>query len=585
MLDLYSKTKKEIGDSLIKLGSVAASERIKIALQSLHTKLEADVFSLVVVGQFKRGKTTFINALLGKDLLPTAIIPLTSIITILSYGRELKITAFFENGSKKEISLADLPLFVTEKYNPKNEKKVDRVEITYPSLYLKNEVQIIDTPGIASVHEHNTKTTYEYLPRADAAIFLVSVDPPLTQAELHFLRDLKNLVVKTFFIQNKIDTVSKQDWDESLAFSKKIIEEEAGFNDVKIYPLSAKEAMEGKSEDNQQKLDRSGLPFFEQSLEQFLMNEKGETLLKSAIEKANNFINEEMLFTELEEKSLELPLNELENKIVALKKFIEESGQEEIDSGRLLAEEVKVLQTETLIDDLEKLKEEKTKWLISQVESLAIKHKSDNNTQFTKLMNDFIDTQIRDIFGAWRVGEEKVLKSRIEKILKRFANRINKIIEQLTSFSAELFGITDRQFYAQEVLPPEIEFRFQTTDESDMLSMTIDLARKALPKILAHKLILKEAQEKAEMMVDRHCGKARYDFSQRMEQLVRDYRKHITETADSVQKDVLTAIETALLTKQNTTAEITAQKMRMSKKVKTLKEIKETFKTLIITNG
>jgi small GTP-binding protein len=585
MLDLYSKTKKEIGDSLIKLESVAASERIKIALRSLHTKLEADVFSLVVVGQFKRGKTTFINALLGKDLLPTAIIPLTSIITILSYGRELKITAFFENGSKKEIALADLPLFVTEKYNPKNEKKVDRVEITYPSLYLKNEVQIIDTPGIASVHEHNTKTTYEYLPRADAAIFLVSVDPPLTQAELHFLRDLKNLVVKTFFIQNKIDTVSKQDWDESLAFSKKIIEEEAGFNDVKIYPLSAKEAMEGKSEDNQQKLDRSGLPFFEQSLEQFLMNEKGETLLKSAIEKANNFINEEMLLTELEEKSLELPLNELENKIVALKKFIEESGQEEIDSGRLLAEEVKVLQTETLIDDLEKLKEEKTKWLLSQVESLAIKHKSDNNTQFTKLMNDFIDTQIRDIFGAWRVGEEKVLKSHIEKILKRFANRINKIIEQLTRFSAELFGITDRQFYAQEVLPPEIEFRFQTTDESDMLSMTIDLARKALPKILAHKLILKEAQEKAEIMVDRHCGKARYDFSQRMEQLVRDYRKHITETADSVQKDVLTAIETALLTKQNTTAEITAQKMRMSKKVKTLEEIKETFKTLIITNG
>ena len=585
MLDLYSKTKKEIGDSLIKLESVAASERIKIALRSLHTKLEADVFSLVVVGQFKRGKTTFINALLGKDLLPTAIIPLTSIITILSYGRELKITAFFENGSKKEIALADLPLFVTEKYNPKNEKKVDRVEITYPSLYLKNEVQIIDTPGIASVHEHNTKTTYEYLPRADAAIFLVSVDPPLTQAELHFLRDLKNLVVKTFFIQNKIDTVSKQDWDESLAFSKKIIEEEAGFNDVKIYPLSAKEAMEGKSEDNQQKLDRSGLPFFEQSLEQFLMNEKGETLLKSAIEKANNLINEEMLLTELEEKSLKLPLNELENKIVALKKFIEESGQEEIDSGRLLAEEVKVLQTETLIDDLEKLKEEKTKWLLSQVESLAIKHKSDNNTQFTKLMNDFIDTQIRDIFGAWRVGEEKVLKSHIEKILKRFANRINKIIEQLTRFSAELFGITDRQFYAQEVLPPEIEFRFQTTDESDMLSMTIDLARKALPKILAHKLILKEAQEKAEIMVDRHCGKARYDFSQRMEQLVRDYRKHITETADSVQKDVLTAIETALLTKQNTTAEITAQKMRMSKKVKTLEEIKETFKTLIITNG
>jgi len=101
MLDTYSKNKKEISDNLIKLESVAASKRVKVASQTLRVKLEADVFSLVVVGQFKRGKTTFINALLGKDLLPTAIIPLTSIITILSYGEKLKIIAFFENGSKK----------------------------------------------------------------------------------------------------------------------------------------------------------------------------------------------------------------------------------------------------------------------------------------------------------------------------------------------------------------------------------------------------------------------------------------------------------------------------------------------------
>ena len=582
MLDSYSKIKTGLRDNLMKLEDIAVSERVKTASRTLREKFEANVFSLVVVGQFKRGKTTFINALLGKDLLPTSIIPLTSIITILSYGDKLHITAFFDNGSNKEITLDDLPLYVTEKHNPKNEKAVDRVEITYPSQYLKNGVQIIDTPGVASVHEHNTKTTYEYLPHADAAIFLVSVDPPLTKAELHFLCDLKKLVVKTFFIQNKIDTVNNADLEESLSFSKGIIEKEAGFSDVSIYPLSAKEALEGKKENNLQILEKSGLVRFEQSLEKFLIDEKGEVLIKSAVEKANNFINEEMLLSELEEKSLQLPLNELEKKIAAFKKFIHDSGQEKTDSGRLLAAEVDALQNETLIKDLEKLKQEKTKWLLAKVEEFAEKHKSVGNTQFSELMDEFISAQIEDIFGLWRVDEERVLKKYLGEILKRFTDRMNKIFEEIVNFSTELFGITNLQFRIHETLPPEIEFRFQTMDDSELLSMTLNFARKALPKTLAHKLILKEALEKAEMMVDRHCGKARYDFSQRMDQLVRNYRMDIDESVDSTQNDVLKALEAGIASKQKVSNETASLEAHIHDKIKTLKEIKESLRKLII---
>jgi GTPase SAR1 family protein len=582
MLNFYSKTKDKISGILVALDNIAVSEHARETAQLIRDKLEANIFSLVVVGQFKRGKTTFINALLGQDLLPTAIIPLTSIITIINYGNELRIMAFFENKSQKEIAIDELPFYVTEKYNPKNEKKVDRVEIFFPSPYLKNGVQIIDTPGVASVHEHNTKTTYEYLPHADAAIFLVSVDPPLTRAELHFLRDLKNLVVKTFFIQNKIDTVSKTDWEESLAFSKRIIMEEAGFSEMTIYPLSAKQALEGKNENNQQKIEKSGLPRFEKSLEEFFINEKGEILLKSAVEKINNLINEEMILAELQQKSLQLPFEELENKIAAFKKFIHDSEQEKTDSGRLLAEEVKTLKNETLIEDLDKLKQEKTKWLVAQVEKFSTEHKSDGNAKFAELMDEFIAAQIRDIFGAWRVKEERILKKNIEEVLKRFSDRMYRIFDQIVEFSAELFGITNRQFRMQETLPPEIEFRFQTADQSDMLSMTLNLAKKALPKALAHRLILKEARAKAEMLIDRHCGKARYDFSERLGQLVRNYQLNLTEAVRSRQNDVLKALETGIASKQNAAIETEAQKTRIGDKIKNLKEIKESLQKLII---
>ncbi len=578
MLNTYSKIKTNLIDDLTKLEKIVTNGHIKTLTQSLHKKLEVDIFSLVIVGQFKRGKTTFINALLGEDILPTAIIPLTSIITILTYGDKLEITTFFENGNEKEIKLDELSSYVTEKYNPKNEKKVSRVEIKYPSPYLKNGVQIIDTPGIASVHEHNTKTTYEYLPQADVAIFLTSVDPPLTEAELHFLHDIKNIVVKTFFIQNKIDTVNISDQKESLAFTKEVIEKEAGYKDIIIYPLSAKQALEGKIDNKLEKINGSGLSNFEQSLETFLINEKGNALFKSSIEKINNFISEELFLIEIEKKSLKIPLNELENKIKIFKQFIDDSEQEKIDSKRLLNEEIKVLHNEVLINDLEKFKKEKTKWFLLKIDEFANNYKADSTTKFANHLDEFIDKQIRDIFDLWRVEEEKILKKNLKEILKRFTDRMNNILEKVINYSTELLEISSQKFYTKETLPPEIEFRFKTTEQSDVLGITINLARKALPKILAQKLIIKEAHQKAEMLVDRHCGKTRYDFSQRMEKFILNYNTSIAKPIETTQNNVLKALEKGVLSKQSTTVKIISISEQLQNETKILEEIKESLK-------
>ena len=122
MLNSYSETKSELNKIIAILVGVAVSEHSKEMVQLVGNKLEANIFSLVIVGQFKRGKTTFINALLGQDLLPTSIIPLTSIITVIKYGEKLNAVAFMNDSSKKEIPIKDIQLYVTEKHNPKNEK-------------------------------------------------------------------------------------------------------------------------------------------------------------------------------------------------------------------------------------------------------------------------------------------------------------------------------------------------------------------------------------------------------------------------------------------------------------------------------
>jgi small GTP-binding protein len=577
MLDTYSKIKAELNDSLTKLENITVSEHVKKQTQPLRAKLDADVFSLAIVGQFKRGKTTFINALLGKDLLPTSIIPLTSVITVLGYGKELRITAFFENGAKKDISVDELPLYVTEKHNPKNEKKVEWVEIAYPSRYLKNGVKIIDTPGIGSVHEHNTETTYAYLSNVDAAIFIISVDPPITQAELNFLSDLKKSTAKIFFIQSKIDTVQESDREESLAFSKKIIEGRGGFGEIEIYPLSVKDALDGKIKNNPQKIEKSGLLYFEKSLEQFLINEKGKILIRSVAEKTKNLIDEEMLLAELEEKSLYMSMQELETKINTFKDFTQNISQERIDTVRLFAEEIRALQKETLENDLEKLKLERTKWLTAEVVKFAGEHKSDGNQKFAEFINEFMGNKIKEIFGEWRAKEEDVLNANLKKILIRLTERINEILKRIISVSAELFGISGREFKIQEALPSEIEFRFQTFDEQGALSIIIDMARKTLPKVIAHKLILKEAQGKAAMLVDQHCGKARYDFAQRMDKLVRNYRMIVDSTVESLHNDALKALEAGLATKRKADSEASVRQINLQGRISDLKNIEKSI--------
>jgi len=221
MLDKYSSLKEELSKFI---DFMSAFENIhSCPCEELKEKIQNNVFNLVVLGQFKRGKTSLINALLGAEILPTAVVPLTSIATILKYGETLRIRVYFNDGRMTEIRPESLSQYVTEKGNPKNEKNVQEVIISYFSPYLKDGVRLIDTPGVGSIYQHNTDVAYQYLPKSDAALFLLSVDQPIGQAELEFLKDVKEYSNRIFFLQNKADYVDSEDLNKSISFSKKLL--------------------------------------------------------------------------------------------------------------------------------------------------------------------------------------------------------------------------------------------------------------------------------------------------------------------------------------------------------------------------
>ena len=146
-------------------------------LTELKDRLASGQFHLAVLGQFKRGKSTLLNALLGQNVLPTAVVPLTAIPTWIRYGHALRAQVqFTSTAAPEEFATTDpldlcrfLTKFVTESGNPHNRLGVARVEVFHPAEILKNGVVFIDTPGIGSTLRHNTETTLHFLPQCDAA--------------------------------------------------------------------------------------------------------------------------------------------------------------------------------------------------------------------------------------------------------------------------------------------------------------------------------------------------------------------------------------------------------------------------------
>ena len=324
-------------------------------LQRLIDKLRTNCFNLVVMGAFKRGKSTLINALLGEAVLPTAIVPLTSVVTILGYGERLSIQVRFQNGETRKINKEELVDYITEKGNPQNRKGVREVEIAYPSNYLKDGVRIIDTPGVDSVYTHNTDVAYNYLPQVDAAIFVVTVDPPLSHSEQEFLQDIREYVHKVFFVLNKIDYVETAERQEALDFTAQVLATNLGACPVAIFPISAKQALDSKTNGHPDYLEKSLLPKFEDHLRQFLYQEKGRVLLISCLTGALKALTDSTLALKVERQASLLSSQELEEKAARFNQELSGLEKEREISLLLLDGRIKGVGTE-IHDDLETFK-------------------------------------------------------------------------------------------------------------------------------------------------------------------------------------------------------------------------------------
>ncbi len=236
-------------------------------LQEIEGRLERRVLSVALVGQFKRGKTSLLNALVGEEILPTGVLPLTAMVTQVRWGEALRVTVRLQDGSEVEVSRDEIPLYATEVGNPKNIRGVRDILVNYPAELLANGIELVDTPGIGSIWAHNTNVATEYLPWVDVALFVVSPDPPITDVERQFLEDARQHAGKVLVVLSKSDLLPSADLDVVRRFIADVVGDALGMP----VPVLTASVLQGR---------QAGLEEIAQRLKELAQNE-GESMAQA----------------------------------------------------------------------------------------------------------------------------------------------------------------------------------------------------------------------------------------------------------------------------------------------------------------
>lgn len=238
-------------------------------------------FSIVVMGEVKKGKSSFINALLGKrDLVPVASDIATSTVFRIHYGESVGYTVHFLEGSGKEtlpIDAENLAAFGTEIGNPGNAKQVDYIEVSCPSPILQAGVEVVDTPGLGGLYRGHKKITWQYAPQANAVFFTAdSAEAPIGRVEIDNLREVLKITKEVYFIQTKTSVVDSEDREARRENNLKILSNALGLakNEIPYYLVDSIRKLEADETKDEKKQKRSGFPQLIDCLEQHLLPDR-----------------------------------------------------------------------------------------------------------------------------------------------------------------------------------------------------------------------------------------------------------------------------------------------------------------------
>ena len=219
-------------------------------LGQYREKLVENKYKVLVMGEAKRGKSTFINALVGRGILPTDVDIATAQVFQVTRSETEAYRLRFEDGSCQSIEAADLPRYGSQVVMdadgpPRLDQIIRWIEVDVPAAFIPDGISILDTPGLGALYAAHARITQRFVPQADAVIFALDSTQPVGQSELDAIEKLLEVTRNVFFIQTKIDLFRHEDWEAIQHRSEEILRQSFGdrLPDSRVWPISSANLM------------------------------------------------------------------------------------------------------------------------------------------------------------------------------------------------------------------------------------------------------------------------------------------------------------------------------------------------------
>lgn len=457
----FKQTVSDLTESLTQLKEYSEDIGLEHTAKSIGETIEKiakEHFEVAIVGEFKRGKSTLINALLGQEVLPADVLPATATLNRVTYSEEPYVMVEYKNGEEEKVDINKLADYVT-KLSYESEKKAETVKqatVYYDTDFCKNNVDIIDTPGLND-DEQMTNVTLSILPEIDAAIFVISANSPFSQFEKEFLEKkmLTSDMGRIIFAVNCFGTFSKEDEDRIVETvekrigsyvmekakmvmgenSKEFAVYKRKIGTPKVIGVYAKKALMAKESGDAAMLEESNFPTFERVLETMLTQERGAITLQILANKIISSSSELINSIIIRENALMMETDEFMDKYTA--------AIEEIDEIRTKkrAEFVRINDAANKVfEGLQPILD--SYWV--QIEETAMKVIDDYPMSAEDLKRD----KLKIVYAKLTERIKENIENKAQLICEQIQNEINVALsdeaERLQSFEDEFFASVSR---------------------------------------------------------------------------------------------------------------------------------------------
>jgi putative ribosome biogenesis GTPase RsgA len=410
-------------ESIERLAAETGAPHLAIEARALSDRVRDGLFYVACVGQFKRGKSTLLNALVGEPVLPVGVVPVTAVVTVLRHGERRAGRVRFAAGGWQDIATSDLAQYVTEEHNPENSKGIAAVEVLVPGALLASGMCLVDTPGIGSVFVGNTEATRAFVPHVDAALVVLGADPPISADELALVTEIAKRCEEVLFVLNKADKLTDTERDEADRFTRRVLAERAGLDGVHLFDVSATERLAGQG-------PVRGWAGLVDALGT-LARQSGSELVQAAEERGLALLADRLSHHLDEQRGALLrPVEESERRVDTLRACVREAERALNDLGHLFTAEQERLAR--LFDDrkeefLKSAKPAARRELADAIRVVDIRR----GPALREKAIGLADVISRKWLDQWRTEAQPAAEALYIEAMRRFADQANGFLERL----------------------------------------------------------------------------------------------------------------------------------------------------------